>query len=221
MSETEATIRHVEGREARGNTIITTRVIRSHDWPTREEWAKQERTWTRYLGDDDPVHVSGKVSDYLRPHEIAALIASLKARRSQLGKELREAKKQRPQAFRQKSETKTEWIHRWYQLSKEDEEVDIWTEPRAQLFRAVKVLSENGIPTFCYDGGNLPELAELKKRWQAAYDAEEKRIEDEYASRPIDDEAWEKELARRAEIERIDALPDSEWLVQGCPRGAR
>ena len=177
-------IRHVEGRDARGNTIITTRIIKSHDWPTREEWARQTRTWTRYIDDDDPVHVSRKVSDYLSPHEIAALIANLKARRSSLGKEGREIRKQHPERFGRK---------RGGPISLFDVDVDDHSYTRQQIFQAIKLLKDDRIPIYGDDGGYLPELRELKKRREAAYEAEES----------------------------IDALPDSEWLVQVVTRGVR
>jgi hypothetical protein len=75
-------------------------------------------------------------------------------------------------------------------------------------------LKDDRIPIYADDGGCLPEFHDLRERREAAYEAEENRIEAEYAARPVDDEAWAKELARRAEIERLDALPDSEWIVQ-------
>ena len=95
--------------------------------------------------------------------------------------------------------------------------INDFSRKRQEIFQASKLLKEDDrIPVHGDDGGHLQELHELKQRYEAAYRAEEKRIEDEYSSRPIDDDAWTKELARRAEVERIDAMPDSEWLVQAA-----
>jgi hypothetical protein len=181
-----------------------------HNWPTREEWAKRRRTW---YGDNPECHVSGRASAYAQQHEIDALIATLKVRRSQLGKELREAKKRCPLAFQQKGETKTQWDHRWYQLTTEEQEFQTPAWTRKEIFRALKLLAQDKIPIRPSEGGCISELAWLQQRRQSAYDAEEDRIIAEVAATPIDDEAWAKELAERAEFERVAALPDSHWFV--------
>ena len=206
-------IRHVTIHLPGGRTIQTMRVIRSHDWPSREEWAKERTTWTRYFGDDDPVHVSRKASDYMTPTEIDALLAKLKARRLQLSRDLREAKKQRPHCFQQKGETKTQWNQRWYTLSKQDQEFDAGLFLHEDIRAAVTCLEHDGIPMRDTRGLGIPELQELLKRYQAAYDTEEARIEAKIAATPVDDAAWAEELARRAEVERIDSLPDEEWYA--------
>lgn len=203
------TVRWVEGRGSHGGTIRAMRVIRQHDWPTREEWAERETAWYGY----PEVSVSARVSDYMEPAKIDALLIRLKARWSELGKQGRAIRKQHPQCFRQKGETKGSFFSRWLQLPK-DQAIDDFSETRRQVLRAIKILKDGGIPIYAYDGGLLPELEVLNGRRQSAYDAEESRIEAEVAATPIDDAAWAEELARRAEVERVDALPDSEWIIQ-------
>jgi hypothetical protein len=169
-----------------------------HEWPNREEWAERRRTMYVDMRPDD---VSKLAHHYMSEHEIHVIINKLTSRRNQLGKELREGKKRCPQAFRRKGETSTEFSHRWYALSKEEMEFDVWTWPRSQIFQAVKLLTRGIIPILPSDGGDCPELAELQQRYEVAYEAAEERLRAKVEATPIDDEAWAAELRWRAEMD--------------------
>src|SRR5215469_2398884 len=82
--------------------------------PTREEWARRQRTL--YIGDGDgPPEVravSRKLSDYATPEEIATVIAELERRYRGLLKDVMQAKKRAEPWLQRKGEDSRAWYRR-------------------------------------------------------------------------------------------------------------
>ena len=75
-------------------------------------------------------------------------------------------------------------------------------ETRKAINAALSLLAKDRLPWRRQEGGALPEVADLLSRYKAACEAADEAWRVEAASRPIDDEAWERELRRRREIEK-------------------
>jgi hypothetical protein len=179
--------------------------------PPREDWAESRLTQYMEWGENDGqsyryAPVSQKVSDYLSPKEVAALIASLKQQRLDLQKKRREAKKQFPDFFQRKGETGGQWIQRFYDQMTEAERQQVGefdTEPAEQaMFRAVKRLEQNTWSTYGNEGGYLPEIEKLEALRDAAQERKEAELRAKAAiDYPVDDAAWEIEIESRKEKE--------------------
>ncbi len=169
------------------------------DWPSRDEWARQQRT---FYADMVP-EVSTAVAAYATPEEVEAICVKILAERNRLLKDLRAARAAAP-TFRQPGETRRAWTLPYYTLSEEDQKradvVENIIRLREERYRAVKKFRKGWIPSLFNDGYDLPELADLHACRDAARDAEIAKLQEEVAQRPIDDEAWRSELEWRVQI---------------------
>jgi hypothetical protein len=151
-------------------------MTRTIQWPSREEWAKRRRT--AYVDERFDVGdtVTKRWSAYVTPPETAAIIAALKRSYREHGRRMSEAKKA-CQSF-----SDFQWQHYF-------------------INRALKIIAQDRLPATYSDGGNLPELAKIKRRWEVAQKAAVDAYCEEVTRRPIDDEAWAEELKERKKIE--------------------
>lgn len=143
-------------------------------WPTREEWAVGERT---VYGDMlDELTISHRLADYdFSQEQIDAAITELRDLWCAMGRELRT--------------TTDEWFK----------------HKRRSVNRAIKSLRNGEVPgpTKCDRHGIPTEiLAPFDEKIEAARAAAVAELLDKIANWPIDDEAWARELERRAWCER-------------------
>ncbi len=177
------------------------------EWPSREEWAVGRRT---FYADEvaDAVHVSEKPEAYGSPEEVQAVLAEAKSLWAEMGRELKTLGPAISDA---------EWRRLWREAGSREAKRALegggigrriclrYDRSRLNL-DIIKQLSKGWLPLgndfgFASVDKRLPVLAELQRRYRAAWDEALEAKEREYAARPIDDEAWEKELQRRANIE--------------------
>jgi DNA repair exonuclease SbcCD ATPase subunit len=182
------------------------------EWPTREQWAEQTRTFYYDIADGARDSVSTLVTDYATQEEIATAIGELRGRWSELGRRLRELNK-RLQPFAN--------ALAFYDLSEEQQRLHSDARDLRDQRQAVNKLAKEwanpyrGKPYFdrylavglnlMTSDGACPIFRSIVSRWGDAKDAkvEAARIRTENA--PIDDEAWAKELESRAKLERYFA----------------
>jgi hypothetical protein len=178
-----------------------------YNWLSREEWAKHRRT--DYY-DETPILIGVRLADYASPTEIEAAIAELEARWKWCGREMKAAKEAAGLLVQQPGETQTAWVQR-YLATMSKEEQDLASRPedlrreRKRINHVLRQLRDGDdldwqSRTLTQDT-SLPMLNRILEHWgvlwQQAYDTRQQEI----ANTPIDDEAWEDELKRRAEIE--------------------
>jgi hypothetical protein len=176
--------------------------------PSREVWARQVRSGTY---ENNPNVTTSRLSAYATADEIAAIVASLKQSYRQQGRLLREAKQAAGPAWIEQEQERTGLgkYMKWRALPKPQQEmvsaVQRVQQQRRDINAVLKLIASDELPN-SYDArfADLPELAEVSIRWKAAWDANYQAWQEELATRPIDDAAWEKELRRRKDIE--------EWL---------
>jgi hypothetical protein len=187
---------------------------RPFEWPTREQWATQCQRPYWDEGDRCPYddNYSHQLSDYATPEEIVTLTTTLKDLYRELGRKLR-AENLRIKPFgQQPGEGQVVWYRRFRQLSAEDQEAfhaagNLRFE-RAGINDLLTRIRNNEIPneTRCsnYVPGKAGELvAPFNERYDAAFQAARDAYFQEYAAQhPADDAAWERELQRRAAIDR-------------------
>jgi hypothetical protein len=178
-------------------------------WPSREEWARQHRT---YYGDSDDLRVSDRLADYATPEEIAEALAEAKALWAEMGRQMKKAGAALTDAeyrkrFREALQTSRQEVDKFVD-SPESNRIYL-RDQRSRLNRhIIKPLREGWLPRSSSPGNwvesfradELPKTCELCRRywiaWHAAYEAKKA----EYAARPIDDAAWEEELRRRESV---------------------
>ena len=173
---------------------------RKHEWPSREKWAEHRRAtyWDKF----DDLPVSTRASSYATQAEIDAAIDALRQEWKSL---LADLKKANQRAGSLLDGTKAERYFRWRDASERDQELinavqDIQTR-RRELNCALKLLREDRIPRSLDEGFLLPAVAFFKARYDEAYEKAHQQREREILATPIDDAAWEEELAFRRKIE--------------------
>jgi hypothetical protein len=147
----------------------------TRSWPSREEWAKGHRTYYADDAGDDALELSDQLTDYASPQEIADAIQEAKALWSDMGRRL-------------KHEPPGSWLR---------------FERRELNRQTIKPLIEGRMPYVPNTAREqLPRVTELCQRHDAAVNQAYEAKVAEYAARPIDDAAWERELRYRERIER-------------------
>jgi hypothetical protein len=175
-------------------------------WPSREEWAKDRRT---YYGDDQNP-ASRRLSEYASPAEVEVIIGALKQSYHDLGRCLAEAKAAVGAACQQPAETNKQYSARWALMSDPEQslmkKVYDAKDQRRVINRALKLIARDELPFLRDEGGTRFEIAVATARYEAACRAAEQALRDEVAQQPIDDAAWEEQLQWRAWIERRNPL---------------
>jgi hypothetical protein len=185
---------------------------RPFQWPSRERWAEMQQRpyWSegeRCPYDDNYSH---QLSDYATPEEIVTLIARLKKRYRELGREMKTVK---PHAsIRAKGETSAAWYYQLRTLPQAVQEatnkLHALQRERSDINDLLKRIHDYAIPDRTrhsdYVPGKAGELvAPFVARYGAAFKAARDAYFKEYAAKAqIDDAAWEKELQRRTAIEQ-------------------
>jgi hypothetical protein len=173
-----------------------------HKWPDREHWA-YNRT---HLFFDERPEVSWEAEKYGTPAEVAAIVAALKARWSQLGRDMRTIKARIPELLRQPGETDADCTSRYIAMSEADQDRvgEYWSRQhrRRQLNAALKSLRAGRLPYwYDLDEEDRGLLQPLTRRYEAALKKAEKALIRERAATPVDDAAWEAELAWRRKMD--------------------
>jgi hypothetical protein len=160
-------------------------------WPTRDEWAKRRRTVPAYeqegggyFGYPREAYMVVKISEVLAPNEIAALLASLRKRWGDLGRELK--RHGGIATFKAMAHQTEEW------QAAADARLK-----RREINVAIKNIEAGWIPRASYGAEGL--LEDLSRRHRAADDAKFSAWKRAIENAPIDDAAWEEELASRAQ----------------------
>jgi hypothetical protein len=174
-------------------------------WPSREEWAKQERT---PYGDKFPDNlVTSHASAYATPAEIQSAIKALRQLYADEGRKLRAAKVNAGTLARQKDETGIAYAKRYFDGMSQDERDAVLPIGNHEISRklineALKALTDDIVAGH----GGLDDmkaiLAPILGRYEAALDAAYEARRKEIEATPIDDAAWEKELRRRVGVGR-------------------
>jgi hypothetical protein len=142
------------------------------DWPSREEWAEERRT--PYYDHFENL-ITNDINAYASPEEIAAALAALREIWCRYGRQMKAAQ----------SGSKDEY---WYRRRLINEVRKSLCEGRYHSYVDWVLQRENG---------DVPALAVIKKRYDAAKAAAEQKVHEDVAATPIDDAAWEEELQRR------------------------
>jgi hypothetical protein len=173
------------------------------NWDTREEWAKRVRT--AYF--DSMPEPSTELSDYASEEEVSRAIAELQQLWRQYGRTMRELKARAPYLAHQPGETVWAWNKRYYAMSEDDrlvvEAMSTPQERRRSINRIIADLRDGTVP---FVVGLPPDdrLAIFNMIMQRHEDARSRTREtyvEKVAKTPIDDEAWERELQWRREVE--------------------
>jgi hypothetical protein len=180
---------------------------KTHTWPSREEWARVQRT--PYADLFDGLGFSRWAGDYAPPGEINAVVTELKELYADEGSKLRTAKLAAGPLIRQPGETKTAHIRRYFAMSETDRSrlfpVHTHEQRRQDINTAIKALRNDTLPAHRSWDGVEAILAPLESRWRAAHAAACEARRKEIQATPIDDAAWERELQHRAACERMFA----------------
>jgi hypothetical protein len=187
-------------------TQPTRRTTMNREWPTREQWAEQQRA--AYWDSDipHPYNASRRLSDYATPDEIHAIIAELKALWSTYGREMK-AVKDHP-AVKRSDESLSDYLTRLKTMSETEKEISgrpiNMKYRRSEINEMLKQLRNGEVPFRGLDPirAAAPLCDALLARYEAAAEAGIQKYVDECAARPVDDAAWARELERRAEIEQ-------------------
>jgi hypothetical protein len=187
---------------------------RLFEWPSRERWAEQHQHPYWDEGDRCPYdnNYSHQLSDYATSDEVAMLTAALKNLYRELGREL-QALNLRIKPWRQQpGELQRYWYCRFRQLPKEDQETfraaGNLRHERSAIKDVLTRIRNNEIPNRTRNSNYVPgkagELVALvNARYETACTAARAAYFREYAAQhPADDAAWERELQRRAAIDR-------------------
>jgi hypothetical protein len=165
---------------------MTAGKVIDHSWPSREEWAEQRRT--PYYDRFEDLRFKGDLADCGSEAEIAAIIQTLRARWSELGRQMKTASKEPTDP-------------RWPRSSRYE---DLRSDRRV-VNDAIKRMRDGQWPeySYVYIKDVLAPLAPLRARYDAARKAAEGERCREIEATPIDDAAWEAELRRRANLDRL------------------
>jgi hypothetical protein len=121
---------------------------KTHTWPSREEWARVQRTPYADLFDD--LGFSRWAGDYATPGEINAVVTELKELYADEGSKLRTAKLAAGPLIRQPGETKTAHIRRYFAMSETDRSrlfpVHTHEQRRQDINTAIKALRNDTLP---------------------------------------------------------------------------
>ena len=185
-----------------------------HEWPTREEWAKRQRS--TYWDSDQFPNAFTCTSE-----EVEAACAKFKTEWSRLGKELKLAIARCPLA-RRGDETLAQYCARYYALVRDGKEAEqkLWDE--VERIRLNRMMLREAVE-YLRGGINWPRHTyefitdAIAAPWQRSEQLREAAIE-EYEAKcratPIDDEAWAKELEwRRKQEEQVAEGERHGWTV--------
>jgi hypothetical protein len=146
-----------------------------YPWPSREEWARRRCTSC----DSEKPHKAGRdLSFYASPEEIAAAISALRKIWNDYGRQMKAAAA---------------------------EPVDTLRYQRREINDVIKQLHNGMVPwRWVGTGMQTPPLPleVIIARYKAAVKDADERYVTKVAQAPIDDAAWERELARRRSIEK-------------------
>jgi hypothetical protein len=163
----------------------------TYNWPTREEWAVQQRTVYYDMLED---LISTSLSNYASDDEVAAAITALRKIWCTYGHQMKEAKRN--------AETVVD--RSYYELSEEERKlidpIHTYQDRRREINDVIKSLRRGRYHfriSWILERDGCPPLAVIKTRYDAAWAAAEVKIE----NTPIDDDAWAKELQRRRDID--------------------
>jgi hypothetical protein len=154
--------------------------VSTHVWPSREEWAKDQRTpyYDHFEGGEGSI-ISNRLADYADETTIAAAIKALESLWRELGRQMR--------------------------ACQDAEQKEILKDRRAGINCALKTMRAGEIPSEhaeCRSVLSSAILAPFDEPRDAALKAAYEQREREIAATPIDDAAWAKELQRRAHVEK-------------------
>jgi hypothetical protein len=193
---------------------------RPHEWPSREQWAVQHQRPYWDEGDRCPYddNYSHRLSDYATPEEVAALTTALKDLYRELGRKLQAINLRIKPWQQERGEGQSAWYARFRQLPPEDKELfhaaGTLRFERSAINDLLARIRNNEIPNRTRCSNYVPgKPGELVAPFNARYDAAREAACDAYlreyaAQHPANDEAWEKELQRRAAIDRQHQLTD-------------
>lgn len=183
---------------------------KEHQWRTREEWAKDRRAF--YHDRFEELGLSPHLSAYASPEEIEALIAALRALWKSEGARLRALHVPTELSRQSKESYGAFWIRLDETPGARDllAAVDAHKDCRKFINETIKLLSKGDLPKwrqveFRYlleDAKVNAILGPIQARYDAAKEAATEKRKQEILATPIDDQAWDKELKRRASIER-------------------
>jgi hypothetical protein len=183
-------------------------MTRTYNWPDREEWAKQQRTFYGDMAED--LRVSRKLADYASPEETAALTAALKALWLAQGRKLRAAKQSVGPLLRQPGESQRDHYTRIRALPEAEQRTAYqWRyvqSDRHETNEALQAATQGWLPEHQLHGDAKLILAPIQARYDAAWEAAFKQLQHQVESRSVDDAAWEKELKRRAWVEGMPRM---------------
>ena len=175
-------------------------------WPTREEWAVQQRTVYFDMLEN---LISNKLSDYASGGEVTAAITALRKIWCACGRQMNEAKRVAGVTL-----NRDYYIYRYYKCSEEERKlvdaVLTYQDRRKRINQTIKFLREGQYHyyiSWVLERDDCPPLAIIKARYDAAHAAAELKVRQRVEATPIDDAAWAKELERRRDIDAYFSDP--------------
>jgi hypothetical protein len=153
-------------------------MTQKYNWPTREEWARNERT----LYADQTPSMDWRLTSVASEAEITAIIVAHEALWRDLGRQMKTASKEPRSEF------------------KRDTEYDRIQWRRKLINRRLKELRDGRLP-MDVDEAFKETFAPLRARQRSNWEATCEAAAREKQKTPVDDAAWEKELRRRKWLE--------------------
>ena len=185
--------------------------MRNNQWPTREEWAEHQRAV--YYDRFEDLDFDASLSAHASPTNVETLIFALQELWKAEGARMKLAAKAAGPLNQQPVETNTAHFQRWFGMTPEEQEIVSPVSEsrchRSNIKKAIKRLQNNRLPHssddldwLLKDASVAKVLGPIHASYVAAREAAEEKRKQEILATPIDDVAWEKELQRRASIER-------------------
>jgi hypothetical protein len=175
-----------------------------YNWPSREKWAEQHRSAYWDFESPHPYTASGDLSVYASPEEIAASIAELQKMWRDCGREMKAATAEVGSLARRPGERGRSFIPRFFEMSEADREragkPEEFRFMRREINRMIKELREGSVPSK-FSRLPIPALDIIVARYEVAVEAGNAKYRAECAALPVDDAAWERELAQRRLLE--------------------
>ncbi len=183
-----------------------------HNWPNRDEWARDKRTV--YAGDvhEVRVDVSRDVAEYATPEQFAAALAELGSYWRALGKDVRAANNAATAASPWWRKRRDDPLG--YAIARDELADDVGQvlarahaaiDHRKDINTLIKSLAAGRLPGFTLTTAPAeaaPVFASIVARYVAAQDAAVAAFIERRQTAAIDDAAWQRELERRAAISK-------------------
>jgi hypothetical protein len=195
---------HLKAAERKELVVVTIYSGLPIQWPTREEWATQQRDAYFDHKNPHPYTASQKLSLYASEEEVAALITAMQELSRSYSPPGPEAAKQALQP--KHGESFRQYSRRYSRMSDAKKQRAYM---QLEVSGAIAKLQNDLVPYFDAASVDQPLLTEIICRYFAARKAADEKYIAEVKARPIDDAAWAEELERRRMVEASSVIDNT------------